>query len=53
MLVERRAYPEGAMALRRSESQVKRAVTQLGRALDGPWRADEKTAALAAWMTLR
>jgi len=53
VLVERRAYPEGAMALRRSESQVKRAVTQLGRALDGPWRADEKTAALAAWMTLR
>ncbi len=53
VLVERAAYPEGATALRRSESQVKRAVKELGRAIDGPWRADEKTAALAAWMTLR
>ena len=53
VLVEREAYPEGATALRRSESQVKRAVKELGRAIDGPWRADEKTAALAAWMTLR
>jgi len=53
VLVEREAYPEGATALRRSESQVKRAVQELGRAIDGPWRADEKTAALAAWMTLR
>src|SRR6059036_1571492 len=53
VLVERQAYPAGATALHRSESQLKRAVTELGRAIDGPWRADEKTAALAAWMTLR
>src|SRR5207237_1207812 len=53
VLVERQAYPAGATALHRAESQLKRAVTELGRAIDGPWRADEKTAALAAWMTLR
>jgi len=28
-------------------------VTALGRSIQGPWRADEKTAALAAWMALR
>src|SRR5437660_11342005 len=36
VLVERRAYPDGAMPLRRSESQVNRAVTHLDRALHGP-----------------
>src|SRR5438046_3000435 len=47
------AVMDVATALHRSESQLRRAVTELGRAIDGPWRADEKTAALAAWMTLR
>jgi hypothetical protein len=28
-------------------------VTVLGEAVDGPWRAEEKAAALAAWMVLR
>jgi len=53
VLIERNAYAAGATVLRRSEARLKHAVTELGRAIDGPWRADEKTAALAAWMTLR
>jgi len=53
VLIERNAYPAGATVFRRSEARLKHAVTELGRAIEGPWRADEKTAALAAWMTLR
>ena len=53
VLIERNAYAAGATVFRRSEARLKHAVTELGRAIDGPWRADEKTAALAAWMTLR
>ncbi len=53
VVVERTLYATAAAALKRSESELKRVVTDLGRALDGPWRADEKTATLAAWIELR
>jgi hypothetical protein len=52
VLVEREAYSKAAGVLGRSEGELKRAVTELGRPLGGPWRADEKIAALAAWMAL-
>jgi hypothetical protein len=52
LLVERRAYAEAASALDRKEDELKQAVTELGRGGDGPWRADEKLAALAAWVAL-
>jgi len=51
--VERGAYATAADRFKRPENDVKRAVSELGRAIEGPWRADEKTAALAAWMALR
>jgi hypothetical protein len=47
---ERDVYSRAAAALGTSEDELKRAVSELGRAVAGPWRADEKTAALAAWM---
>lgn len=47
---ERDVYSRAASALARSEDELKRVVSELGRAVGGPWRADEKTAALAAWM---
>ncbi|MEK6300115.1 MAG: hypothetical protein AABO41_05285 [Acidobacteriota bacterium] len=50
---ERDVYLTTATALGKSEDELKRTVSELGRALAGPWRADEKTAALAAWMVLR
>jgi hypothetical protein len=50
MIVENRAYAEAAVALSRTEDELKRALTDLGRAGSGPWRADEKLAALAAWL---
>ena len=53
VMVERGAYATAADRFKRRENDVKRAVTELGRAIAGPWRADEKTAALAAWMALR
>ena len=47
---ERDVYSKAAAALARSEDDLKRVVVEFGRAVGGPWRADEKTAALAAWM---
>jgi hypothetical protein len=38
--------------LTRSAAQIRQQVVQLGGALDGPWRAEEKSAAIAAWMML-
>jgi len=49
--LERGLYDRAAARLRRPRARLKRLVTELGRALS-PWRADEKTAALAAWMAL-
>lgn len=50
--VERGLYEAAAARLRQTPARLKRIVAELGRAVDGPWRADEKTATLAAWMAL-
>jgi hypothetical protein len=52
VIVEREAYLHAAAGLKQSEQSLKRAVSVLGRSSNSPWRADEKTAALAAWMAL-
>ena len=52
-LVERSLYETASACLKRSPGTLKRAVTDLGAALHGPWRADEKVATLAAWLALR
>jgi hypothetical protein len=52
VIVERTIYKQAAKILQRSEQDLKRLVAQLGRNLNGPWRADEKTACLAAWLAL-
>lgn len=51
-VVERALYRTAATRLKRSPLALKRAVTELGGALEGPWRADEKAATLAAWLAL-
>jgi len=33
-------------------SRVKQSITELGRSISPPWRADEKQAAMAAWFVL-
>src|SRR5881227_1968172 len=50
--VERGLYDAAAARLKRTPAELRRVVAQLGRTLEGPWRADEKTATLAAWMVL-
>jgi hypothetical protein len=52
-VVERVLYETAATRLKRPANALKGAVAELGRAVDGPWRADEKAATLAAWLMLR
>ena len=52
VIVERNAYKQAGEVLNKSEKQLKQALTQLGRAMNGPWRADDKLACLAAWLAL-
>ncbi|HEV3080354.1 MAG TPA: hypothetical protein VGY66_11265 [Gemmataceae bacterium] len=52
VIVERNAYHQAETILKRPVNDLKRTVTELGRHLPGPWRADEKTACLAAWLAL-
>jgi hypothetical protein len=52
IMVERDAYSKAAVRFARPEGELKRVVSDLGRALSGPWRAEEKLASLAAWMAL-
>jgi hypothetical protein len=56
VLLERDAYPGVAARLKVSIDDVKRAIEELGRsaaAKAGPWRAEQKLAALAALFALR
>jgi hypothetical protein len=52
VLLEKTAYDAAATALRMSTAETKRTAAALGDSHDGPWRAEEKLAALAAWMSL-
>jgi hypothetical protein len=52
VILERDAYRMAGAVLARPEGELKRALAELGRALVGPWRAEEKLASLAAWMAL-
>ena len=49
---EKRLYAAAAGVLGRPEARLRDQVAALGKPLEGPWRAEEKTAALAAWMAL-
>src|SRR5579859_1816250 len=49
---EKGAYESAAEMLKRTPAQIKRAVAALGESHEGSWRAEEKLAALAAWMAL-
>jgi hypothetical protein len=52
VIVEKALASEAVRRLDRSAVEIKRVVAGLGRSVDGPWRADEKAAATAAWMAL-
>lgn len=52
ILLERGAYDLVSRQLSKSSADVRRALQNLGRSADGPWRAEQKLAALAAWLSL-
>jgi hypothetical protein len=47
---ERDLYGFAATSLKRSESDLRQTLSGLGRSVGGPWRAEQKAAALAAWL---
>jgi hypothetical protein len=52
VVVEKTLGAQALKTLGLSGGQIKKAVGALGSALEGPWRAEEKAAATAAWMVL-
>jgi hypothetical protein len=52
IVVERYLYAQAAAALGRTEGELKRTVSDLGRAQSGLWRVEQKMAALVAWVAL-
>ena len=49
---ERDLYSEAVKKLKRTESAIRKALTEIGRNTEGGWRAEQKAAALSAWMLL-
>ena len=49
---ERDLYAQAEITLNQPETTLRAAIGGLGRDVEGPWRAEQKTAALAAWMVL-
>jgi hypothetical protein len=49
---EKAVYARAASILNAPEARIRTTVAALGANAPGPWRAEEKTAALAAWMVL-
>jgi hypothetical protein len=53
VVVEKHLAARAVTDLGRSDGEIRRAVAAFGKAIGGPWRADEKAAATAAWLALR
>jgi hypothetical protein len=51
--VEKRIYDKAAGLTGQTADQLRRMVNGWGKGAEGPWRADEKTASLAAWLALQ
>ena len=52
-LIERSAYAHGTAKLKESNDNIRGVIQDFGRVAQGPWRAEQKLAALAAWLALR
>jgi hypothetical protein len=52
IVLERQALAHTASALRRREGDLRRSLAQWGAQIGSPWRAEEKSAALGAWLAL-
>ena len=53
VLVEKQLLAESSARVRRSALQISKSLAVFGQALGRPWRGDEKSAALAAWIALQ
>jgi hypothetical protein len=53
VLLEKTAYATASLVLGKAAADAKKIVASLGESHNGSWRAEEKLAALAAWMALR
>ena len=49
---ERDLYETAATILKQPEHLLRQVVSGLGKGVDGPWRAEHKAAAVAAWLAL-
>jgi len=52
LLTERDAFSKASAHLKKADRDVRRVTQNLGRSGEGPWRAEQKLAALAAWFAL-
>ena len=52
VLMERNVYAQGAVKLNESNENMRRVIKNFGENVQGPWRAEQKLAALAAWLAL-
>jgi len=52
ILLEREALARAASALRRREADLRRSLAEFGAQIGRPWRAEEKSATLGAWLAL-
>lgn len=52
VLGEKTVFRAACRQINRDETALKRTLVSLGRYLQGPWRAEEKLAALAAWVAV-
>jgi hypothetical protein len=50
---ERDLMSMAVKALKCSDATLRRCLVECGRAVTGPWRAEQKSAALAAWLVVR
>jgi hypothetical protein len=53
VLIERDAYARAAVQLKQSNENVRQVIQKFGRDAKASWRAEQKLAALAAWLALR
>jgi hypothetical protein len=53
VIVEKQLATKAAADLQRPDAEIKRALAAFGKTIGGPWRAEEKAAATAAWIAMR
>ena len=52
IFAEREVYPRASNLLGQSPVQIRKVIAELGHSVNGPWRAEQKVAALAVWTSL-